>query len=420
MSAGAGWAFVRNYVLKRGLLLGSAGFIVSALNTHYTFAKLAKLRELEQTARDPAMSPSVLHVDTAASWRGGQNQVLLTRARNGRARRAQRDRLPPRRRARGAGRRRGRAAAPAAVPRRPVAAGDPGPRPPAAPRALRGAAAPRPARGDRGAAGRAAGRLPAAPVAVRRVDFALRSPLSRAKYAACDRVIVVSRAIGGVMERCGIPGATAAARLRGRPGPHSAAPEAREAAARARRAGGRAGGRQRRGAHRPQGPRDADRGHGPACASALPQARLVIAGEGELRAALEAQVRELRARATACVFAGFRARPRPAAARVLACSACPRGSRGSAPRCSTRWRSACRSWRTAAGGIPEAVEDGVSGRVVPVARPGRTRRRRSSRCSATTRSAPRFGGRRPAAASSSTSRPSAWSSGTLRVLEEAA
>jgi glycosyltransferase involved in cell wall biosynthesis len=52
MSAGAGWAFIRNYFLKRGLLLGSAGFVISTLNTHYTFAKLAKLRELEQVARE--------------------------------------------------------------------------------------------------------------------------------------------------------------------------------------------------------------------------------------------------------------------------------------------------------------------------------------------------------------------------------
>jgi glycosyltransferase involved in cell wall biosynthesis len=51
MAAGASWAFFRNYVLKRGLLLGSAGFIVSVLNTHYTFVKLAKLRELERTER---------------------------------------------------------------------------------------------------------------------------------------------------------------------------------------------------------------------------------------------------------------------------------------------------------------------------------------------------------------------------------
>jgi hypothetical protein len=45
--AGASWAFFRNYLLRRGFLLGSAGLIVSVLNTHYTFVKLAKLRELE-------------------------------------------------------------------------------------------------------------------------------------------------------------------------------------------------------------------------------------------------------------------------------------------------------------------------------------------------------------------------------------
>jgi len=44
--AGAFWAFFRNYVLKGGFLLGSAGLLVSVLNTHYTFVKLAKLREL--------------------------------------------------------------------------------------------------------------------------------------------------------------------------------------------------------------------------------------------------------------------------------------------------------------------------------------------------------------------------------------
>ena len=51
--AGAGWAFFRNYVLKRGFLLGSAGLLVSVLNTHYTLIKLAKLRELRLTADEP-------------------------------------------------------------------------------------------------------------------------------------------------------------------------------------------------------------------------------------------------------------------------------------------------------------------------------------------------------------------------------
>lgn len=51
--AGATWAFFRNYVLKRGFLLGGAGLLVSVLNTHYTFVKLAKLRELALASRAP-------------------------------------------------------------------------------------------------------------------------------------------------------------------------------------------------------------------------------------------------------------------------------------------------------------------------------------------------------------------------------
>jgi glycosyltransferase involved in cell wall biosynthesis len=39
------WAFLRNYVLKGGFWLGEAGLTVPALNAHYTYAKLAKLRE---------------------------------------------------------------------------------------------------------------------------------------------------------------------------------------------------------------------------------------------------------------------------------------------------------------------------------------------------------------------------------------
>jgi len=49
LSASPLWAFFRNYVLKQGFRLGTIGFIVSVLNTHYTFVKLAKLRELERT-----------------------------------------------------------------------------------------------------------------------------------------------------------------------------------------------------------------------------------------------------------------------------------------------------------------------------------------------------------------------------------
>jgi len=40
------WAFLRNYVLKRGFILGEAGLTVSTLNAYYTCAKFVKLREL--------------------------------------------------------------------------------------------------------------------------------------------------------------------------------------------------------------------------------------------------------------------------------------------------------------------------------------------------------------------------------------
>ena len=46
MLAATAGALLRNYLLRGGLLLGEAGLTVSLLNTWYTFAKLAKLREL--------------------------------------------------------------------------------------------------------------------------------------------------------------------------------------------------------------------------------------------------------------------------------------------------------------------------------------------------------------------------------------
>ncbi len=44
-AAAAAWAFFRNAVLRRGLLLGEVGLTVSTLNAFYTFLKLVKLRE---------------------------------------------------------------------------------------------------------------------------------------------------------------------------------------------------------------------------------------------------------------------------------------------------------------------------------------------------------------------------------------
>jgi glycosyltransferase involved in cell wall biosynthesis len=45
------WTFFRNYVLRRGFVLGGTGFVISRLNSTYTFAKLAKLYERQSASR---------------------------------------------------------------------------------------------------------------------------------------------------------------------------------------------------------------------------------------------------------------------------------------------------------------------------------------------------------------------------------
>ena len=46
-------AFVRNYLLRRGFLDGTAGFIISAMNAYYVFLKFAKLWALGLHAPEP-------------------------------------------------------------------------------------------------------------------------------------------------------------------------------------------------------------------------------------------------------------------------------------------------------------------------------------------------------------------------------
>ena len=104
-----------------------------------------------------------------------------------------------------------------------------------------------------------------------------------------------------------------------------------------------------------------------------PEARFVIAGEGELRRALEARVRE-GGLAGRVVFAGFRDdvdRLLPAFD-VFCLSSHLEGLGTSLLDAMTFGRPVV---ATAAGGIPEAVEDGVTGRVVPVRDPRRSPRR---------------------------------------------
>ena len=44
------WAFLRNYLVRGGLRLGTVGFAVSSLNAYYTLVKLLKLRVLQNGA----------------------------------------------------------------------------------------------------------------------------------------------------------------------------------------------------------------------------------------------------------------------------------------------------------------------------------------------------------------------------------
>jgi glycosyltransferase involved in cell wall biosynthesis len=52
------WAFLRNYVVRRGIVLGEAGLTVSALNSYYTYVKLAKLRERRGATSPPLPPPA--------------------------------------------------------------------------------------------------------------------------------------------------------------------------------------------------------------------------------------------------------------------------------------------------------------------------------------------------------------------------
>jgi len=306
------------------------------------------------------MSLFALQVDTAATWRGGQNQVLLTA--RGMAARGHESVVACRSGGALAERAHGEGLGVRPLPFRgdlwpPAILGltrllrREGPRillvhdPHAVSAAL--------------VATRLAGRRPL--VAVRRVDFPLRSPLSRHKYGACDRVIVVSRAIGAILERGGVPptrlrlvyegvpdrlpapgGVAALAELGVPPGvpvvgnvaaltDHKDHATLVEAMALLRRR--------------------------------IPEARLVIAGEGELREDLERRVRA-HGLADRVVFTGFR---RDLDRLLPAFSVFCLSSRleGLGTSLLDAMALGLPVVATAAGGVPEAVEDGVSGRLVP-------------------------------------------------------
>lgn len=310
------------------------------------------------------MSLRVLHVDTAATWRGGQNQVLLTAA--GMAARGHESVLSCRsggaleERARGEG-----------IDVRPLPfRGDLWP--PAIlglarllrregpgvlllhdPHAVSAALV----------ATRLAGRRPL--VAVRRVDFPLGSVLSCRKYGACDRVIVVSRAVGAVVERGGVPAARTRLVYEGVPD-RVPVPGGEEALA---ALGVPPGAPVVGNVAALTGHKD----HATlveAMALLRPRvsrARLVIAGEGELRSDLEARVRA-RGLDDRVVFAGFRHDlDRLVPAFWVFCLSSRLEGLGTS--LLDAMALGLPVVATAAGGIPEAVEDGVSGRLVPPRNP---------------------------------------------------
>jgi glycosyltransferase involved in cell wall biosynthesis len=306
----------------------------------------------------------VLHVDSARGWRGGQNQVLLTA--QGQARRGHHVVLACRRggvleeRARAAG-----------LDVRPLRFhGDLSP--------LAVAALWRTLRSERPqvahlhdphalACGVLAARGAGAPalVATRRVDFPLQGRWSRWKYGRAARVVAVSAAIRSVVEAGGLDAARVRVVYEGVPD--------REPPAGGRSLLAALGVPEDAPVVGNVAALTAHKDHDTLLRAArlvldrLPRARFVVLGEGELRPRLEALHRELRL-GEGCVLAGFRAdvdRLLPAFT-VFCLSSRMEGLGTSLLDAMAFARPVV---ATRAGGIPEAVEDGVTGRLVPPADP---------------------------------------------------
>ena len=306
----------------------------------------------------------ILHVDTAATWRGGQNQVLLTAL--GLAER-------------------GHAVAVACRAGGDLEARLREARVQVHPMAFRGDLSPlaaltlaRAIRSFRPevmqlhdphaiSAGLMATRLQggARLVATRRVDFPLRGALSLRKYRSCGRVIVVSRAIGSVLEAAGVP----ASRLRlvyegvpSRPAPPGG-PEALAALG-----------------VPPGAPvigtvaaLTEHKDHATLLEAAalvlarIPEARFLAVGDGELRPELEARARAL-GLGDRWIWAGFR-RDVDVLLPCFTAFCLSSQSEGLGTSLLDAMNFGRPVVATAAGGIPEAVEDGLTGRLVPVRDP---------------------------------------------------
>jgi glycosyltransferase involved in cell wall biosynthesis len=306
----------------------------------------------------------VVHVDTAASWRGGQNQVLLTAS--GQAARGHDVLVACRRGGVLEARAREARLAVRPLPFR----GDLWP--PAVLGLARAFRESRPdvvqlhdphAVGSGVAAARLAGRVKT--VATRRVDFPLRGPFSRWKYGRCTRVIAVSRAIASVMEADGFPADRVSLVYEGVPdrepsvggaeilkslGVSDGAPVVGNVAALT--------------GHKDHATLlDA----APVVLRRRPDARFVIVGDGPLRRELEARARE-QGLSGRVVFAGFRSDvDRLFPAFSVFCLSSHLEGLGTSLLDAMAFGLPVVA--TAAGGIPEAVEHGVTGLVVPVRNP---------------------------------------------------
>jgi len=202
-------------------------------------------------------------------------------------------------------------------------------------------------------------------VASRRVDFAVKGRASRWKYARCARVIAVSGAVAAVLRRDGLPPERVRVVYEGvpdrRPDPGGRAVlEALGVPLEALVVGTVAALTDHKDHHTLLSA-------AVAVAARVPEARFVIVGDGERKAALQAQAAALGLQGR-MVFTGFREDlDRLIPAFDVFCLSSKMEGLGTSlldAMCFARPVVA-----TAAGGIPEAVEDGVTGRVVAVQDP---------------------------------------------------
>ena len=306
----------------------------------------------------------LLHVDTAPTWRGGQNQVLLTA--RGCALRGHSVAVACR--AGGALESRLREAS---IETHPIAfRGDLSPL-----AALALAHAMRVFRPEvvhlhdphAISAGLMASRLQGGGrlVATRRVDFPLHGSLSRRKYRSCARVIAVSRAIAAILEGSGIPASRVRLVYEGVPARDPPPGGAEVLAALGVPPGSPVVGNVA--ALTDHKDHATLLESAPLVLARIPEARFVAVGDGELRPALEARAAAL-GLADRWIWTGFR-RDVDALLPCFAVFCLSSQSEGLGTSLLDAMNFGRAVVATAAGGIAEAVEDGVTGRVVPVKDP---------------------------------------------------